>query len=582
MSRSSVLRRAVVPGALTLAALVAALPACGGDSDSQASTGGTDTVLPRLAAAVGAPLQGTCDALAGFQFGQTTIATATTAAAGTLTVAGQPVRAHCVVTGAMNQRVSPVDGQTYAIGFEMRLPLDWNGRFLYQGNGGTDGNVAQAVGSVGSGGPLTHALQQGFAVISSDAGHNAAQNPLFGLDPQARIDYGYGAVVTLTPMAKALIKQAYGKGPDRSYAGGTSNGGRHAMVAGTRLPNDYDGILASTPGFHLPRAAAAQLYTAQQLRRAATDENDLSTAFTVPERQLVARAILGRCDALDGVADGLVQDVEACRTAFDIRRDVPVCSSARDGTCLSATQIDALAHLYRGPVNSRGEALYATQPFDPGLVGSNWASWKFVSSVGGERDPVAVGIIFQVPPDATVKDRSRQFAFDYNFDTDYPKLSATNATYTESALSFMLPPNELQLDTLRDRGAKMLVVQGTADGVFSVDDTQAWYDQLLARYHGQTQDFVRFFRVPGMNHSRGGIATDQFDALESLVRWVEYGQAPDRIVASARGAGNAGGANTELPADWSAGRTRPLCPYPQIARYNGSGDSEKAENFSCR
>ena len=138
-----------------------------------------------------------------------------------------------------------------------------------------------------------------------------------------------------------------------------------------------------------------RLYTAQQLRRVATDENDLGTAFSMAERQVLAQAILQRCDALDGVADGLVQDVEGCRSAFDIRQHVPVCSGARDGSCLSAAQIDALANLYRGPVNGQGQALYATQAFDPGLVGSNWASWKFVSSVGNARDPVAVGIIFQ-------------------------------------------------------------------------------------------------------------------------------------------------------------------------------------------
>jgi len=574
--------------AVLTAAVLLPLSACGGGgpADDTAAPPPSVATPPSLAPAVGAALQGSCESLAGYTYANTRITAATTVAAGTLTVAGRDVAAHCLVTGAMNTRVGPIDGQTYAIGFEMRLPLAWNGRFLYQGNGGTDGAVATAVGAVGSGGPLTHALHQGFAVVSSDAGHNAAQNPLFGLDPQARIDYGYGAVLALTPMAKSLIKAAYGKGPDRSYAGGTSNGGRHALVAGTRLPQEYDGILASTPGFNLPRAAAAQLYTAQQLRRVATDENDLGTAFSMAERQVLAQAILQRCDALDGVADGLVQDVEGCRSAFDIRQHVPVCSGARDGSCLSAAQIDALANLYRGPVNGQGQALYATQAFDPGLVGSNWASWKFVSSVGNARDPVAVGIIFQVPPDATVATRSRQFAFDFNFDTDFARLSATDATYTESAMSFMVPPGMTQLDALRDRGAKVLVVQGVADGVFSSDDTRNWYEALTQAYRGDARgeaaSFARFFLVPGMNHSRGGIATDQFDALSALVDWVERGVAPERIVAAARGAGNAGGVNTELPSDWSPTRTRPLCPYPAVARYSGQGDSEQAENFVCR
>ncbi|MDR9623878.1 tannase/feruloyl esterase family alpha/beta hydrolase [Acinetobacter baumannii] len=577
-------KRILTRSALVLA-ILGSLAGCGSDNDD--TTVPSTTKPPQLSPAVGVKMTGSCSDLLGFQYNNTVISSATLQEAGTLNVANKPIGAHCLVKGYMDQRVSPVDGQTYQIGFEMRLPIDWNGRFLYQGNGGTDGNLVPATGQVGSGGPLTNALHDGFAVISSDAGHNASQNPMFGLDPQARINYGYGAITKLTPMAKNLIKAAYGKLPDRSYAGGTSNGGRHAMIAATRLGDQYDGILASTPGFHLPRAAAAQLYTAQQLRRVATDENDLSTALTLPERKVLAKAILDRCDALDGVTDGLVQDVEACRTAFNIHKHVPVCSSTRDGTCLSTEQIDVLANIYRGPVNSAGQVLYATQPFDPGLVGSNWASWKFESSVGTARDPVAVGILFQVPPDPTVTQNSRQFAFNFNFDTDYSKLSATNDVYTESSMSFMMPPDELNLDKLRNHGGKMIVVQGTADGVFSVDDTQNWYDQLLQHYKndakGTASEFARFFRVPGMNHTRDGIATDQFDALTALVNWVEYGQAPDKIIATARGAGNPSGqVNTELPQDWAPDRTRPLCPYPLIARYNGQGDSEKAENFSCK
>lgn len=567
-----------------LVAVIASLSACNDHDDDQSSS---TKPIPQLSPATGTQFTGLCSNLVGFKYENTTIESSVLQASGTLTVANQPVQAHCLVTGYMYPRTSPVDGQHYQIGFEMRLPLDWNGRFLYQGNGGTDGNIAQAVGNVGSGGPLNHALSEGFAVISSDAGHSAQQNPSFGIDPQARIDYGYGAITKLTPMAKNLIKFTYGKMPDRSYAGGTSNGGRHAMIAATRLAHEYDGILASTPGFHLPRAAAAQLYTAQQLRSIATDENDLSTAFTIAERQTLANSILARCDALDGLADGLVQDVEACRSAFDIQQHVPVCQNERNGNCLSTAQIQAISNIFTGPVNAKGEALYATQPYDPGLVGSNWASWKFESSVGTARDPVAVGIVFQVPPDLNIIQNSRQFAFNYNFDTDYPKLSATNDIYQESAMSFMLPPNELNLDSLLERGGKMLIIQGTADGVFSVDDTQNWYDKLIQSYAKNTSakvtDFVRFFRVPGMNHSRGGIATDQFDALHSLIRWVEYGEKPDRIIASARGVGNLSGQiNTELPPDWAPDRTRPLCAYPLIARYIGQGDSEKAENFNCR
>lgn len=554
-----------------------------------AGCGGGPTDIPQLSAASPGTLANCSTLLSSFSFPSTSIVSASTVAAGTLTNAGQPVGEHCLVTGKMNQRVSTVDGQTYAIGFEMRLPKDWSGRYLYQGNGGTDGAIAQADGgnSIGSGGLLKNGLQLGFAIISSDAGHTSAQNPLFGVDPQARLDYGYQAVGTLTPMAKALIKAAYGKGPDRSYIAGTSNGGRHTMVAAARYANDYDGYLANSPGFNLPKAAIAQVYGAQLWNTVATSTGvapnfDLESAFVQTERALVSKAILSKCDALDGATDGIVQDVQACRGAFDVARDIPTCAGDRDfKTCLSSAQKSVLAKVYAGARNTKGEELYSRFPFDTGIRATGWADWKFRNSIRNGRDPVALAFIFSSPPASTVALPSTlAYALNFNMDTDAPSIFKTSGIYTESAMSFMTPPNPTNLDTLRNRGAKMLVIHGSSDPVFSVDDTASWYDKLDAYYGGSAAMAVRFFRVPGMLHSRGGPATDQYDGLSALVNWVEKGQAPDRIVASARGAGNPGGVNLDVPADWSASRTRPLCPYPAVARYKG-GNVEIESSFAC-
>lgn len=173
------------------------LAACGGnDLGSAANTGANSSALPQLSAATPGTLAGNCAALAAkLSFANTVFTTVTDVAAGTLKVAGKSIAEHCLIQGSMNQRVSSVDGKTYAIGFEMRLPIAWNGRFFYQPNGGLDGNVVTATGEIGGGGPTSDALNMGFAVISSDAGHSSAQNPLFGLDPQARIDYGYNAEI---------------------------------------------------------------------------------------------------------------------------------------------------------------------------------------------------------------------------------------------------------------------------------------------------------------------------------------------------------------------------------------------------
>lgn len=564
-------------GAPTAIAAVIGLSACA----PMSPTSGT----PMLAAQ-GAALQ-QCETLVeGFRHVQTLLASGTTQATGALKMAGRDVPEHCLVKGTMHARKG-TDGRDYAIGFEMRLPKAWNGRFYYQGNGGLDGSVRTAEGALG-GGPVTGALMQGFAVISSDAGHTGAQTPYFGAEPQSRLDYGYQAVAKLTPMAKALIANAYGKGPDRSYIGGCSNGGRHAMVEAAR-GQAYDGYLIGAPGYRLPHAALAQLWGAQQwapLAEAdATTQHplvptaripDLSGAFTQAERQLVADAILAKCDALDGAKDGLVQATQACQTAFKLDTDVPTCTALRNGQCLTATQKSVIASVFGGARTRSGQAIYAPFDYDPGLAGDNWSTWKFTNSVA--LDPLAVGTVFSVPPGPVNP-------LTVDVDARLPMFSATNEVYRESGLSLMIPPgheNPVNMAKLRDRGAKMIVYHGVADAIFSAEDTRQWMLRLNQALGGKADSFARYFPVPGMAHCAGGPSTDQFDLLSPLVKWVEQGQAPQAVVATARGAGNAGGENKEVPASWSPNRSRPLCAYPSVATYKGSGSMEDAANFSCR
>jgi feruloyl esterase len=566
---------------MCISAVSAMLAACGGSVSSSDSA----TQLPQLTAAQPATLSGTCDTLAAkLSFANTTFTSVQDVPAGTLTVAGKSVVEHCVIEGKMNQRVSTVDGQTYAIGFEMRLPLAWNGRFFYQANGGLDGSVLQAVGTLSGGGPLNNALNMGFAVISSDAGHSSSQNPLFGLDPQARLDYGYNAVATLTPMAKQVIKTAYGKGPDRSYFEGCSNGGRHAMVAAARSFKDYDGIIAGDPGFHLPKAAIGEMWSAQQLATVATGTTssgiaDITTSLTSTERQLIASKIIAKCDALDGVADGLVQDIKACQANFNLSTDVPTCSSnVRDGTCLTTAQKQALGNVFSGARNSAGTALYASFPYDAGISGANWAQWKQSSSIS--LDPAAAAFVFTSPPQsASAISALGSYALNFSMDTDAPKIFATSGAYSESSWSFMTPPDETDLSALKKRGAKLMVYHGTSDPVFSSNDTTDWYQRLTTANSGDATSFARLYTVAGMNHCSGGPTADQFDMLTPMVAWVEQGQAPDRVIATARDTANAI-PNSEVPTDWGAGRTRPLCPYPKVARYT-SGDVNSASSFSC-
>lgn len=540
-----------------------------------------------------------CSSLsAQFTFPNTVLTSVTSVAADTLKVAGisSAMPEHCVASGKMFERTSPVDGKQYAIGFEMRLPTAWNGRFFYQANGGLDGFQTPAYGDILGGGPLSNGLLKGFAVISSDAGHafdrgTPIGGATFGLDPQARLDYGYNAVAQLTPMAKSLIQAYYGKGPDRSYLVGTSNGGRHGFVAASRLPQAYDGILVSTPGYRLPLAAVAQVWGAQQFAaisriKPETGRPDLSTALTPADMALVARAILARCDALDGLADGIVADLQACQAAFRVERDIPGCTNdaAPNGECLSAAQKITLARVLSGPADQSGVPVYAGLPADPGIAGRDWANWKFVNSVG-PRDAIALAFVFSSPPASpevlsgkgnTVID----YALHFNLDSDLSKIKTASGPYRESALSFMTPPDPDMREFVANDG-KLLVFHGTADPVFSALDSIAWFDRFRQTHGAAAARHARLFLVPGMNHSRGGPATDQMDMVDALVNWVEQGVAPEVVIAKARGPG-AAIVNAEVPSTWSAGRTRPLCAYPKTAKYKGTGNIEDAASFSCQ
>ena len=574
---------------LHIAASLAGLAALAAYSSlpGKVSTGASAPGAPaQLKPAVASGLQQCTTLATGFKFDNTQIDSAEKLASGALMLAGKPIADHCLVRGSMFKRKG-VDGQDYAIGFEARLPQNWNGRFYYQANGGIDGVVQVAQGALG-GGPLTGALAQGFATLSSDAGHSARQNPRFGIDPQARADYGYAAVGKLTPMAKQLIAAAYGKAPDRSYIGGCSNGGRHAMVAASRYGDQFDGYLVGAPGYRLPNAALAQLWAAPQWKALATEGAtvnhpfapnvkipDLGTALTASERQTVATAILAQCDGLDGAKDGLIQDVKACQAAFNLSADVATCSGARNGQCLSADQKRVLGAVYAGGKTSSGQNIYASFPWDAGIASPNWAQWKFVNSQ--VLDPAA-GYIFMNP--ARTID-----PFNNDVDDGFKAIYAKADAYKESGDDVITPvgkDNPTNLAGLRARGAKMVLYHGVSDAIFSAQDTSAWMDRLNNAQGGSAASFARYFPVPGMAHCSAGPSADQFDMLTPLVNWVERGIAPQSVVASARGVGNAGGANAELPAQWSATRTRPLCAYPTYAHYNGAGDPEDASNFSCK
>ncbi|MEY2618605.1 MAG: hypothetical protein RL522_1607 [Pseudomonadota bacterium] len=473
--------------------------------------------------------------------------------------AGPLLAAHCRISGRMNERTGQ-DGKPYHIGFELRLPTAWNGRLLYQGGGGNDGVVRPAIGPQAAPG---YALNRGFAVVTTDAGH---QSPTadFGFDPIARTDNAYNAHDRVAVTAKELINRFYAKPAERSYFIGCSGGGRQGMMFTQRFPSYFDGVIAMAPAMRVSSGATiAAAWDTQALLAAAPAGADgkpvLSQALSNDDLALVRKGVLDACDAQDGLADGLVSNPAACR--FDIKS--LQCKGAKDASCLSATQVGALQKVFGGARNSAGQPLYFTWPWDAGVghPANDWRAWKLGTSTTATPNSRHVFLMqdalqgyFVTPPDRSLMiDR-------FNFDQDPARMAAHSwifDTYADSRLA-----------GFQARKGKLILAHGMADPIFSADEVVDYYQRLTKDNGPSTPDFARLFLIPGMSHCAGGAATDSWDGLGALVDWVEKGKAPDRITASG---------TAVFP-----GRTRPLCAWPRYAHYNGSGNPEDAANFSCR
>ncbi|NIJ48003.1 tannase/feruloyl esterase family alpha/beta hydrolase [Rhizomicrobium electricum] len=503
-----------------------------------------------------------------------------------------PLPAHCEITGITGERVG-IDGDHYAIRFHLRLPEDWNGRFFFEGGGGTDGNLGSALGSVGFGRPP--ALAQGYAVVSGDSGHSNELNAdpanggpsAFGRDPEARANYGHAALKVTYDAARALIGRFYSRQPVRSYFAGCSKGGQEGLAFAERYPDAFDGILVGAPGMSLPKAALGHPWTVQAFAAAAGGKSksvtpeQLAATFTDDDLKLARQAVLAACDTDDGLKDGIIGTVGQCSAKrVDAELHKLQCKGAKSASCLGKPQIAALDKFFAGPSNRKGEALYASFPWDGGLADGGWRMWTIgapAGSSGPGMTSIAVSMgagtlseIFSTPP--RVLPPGPQAAMDYlmayDFDRDAPAIFATSAAFPRSAWEDInaRSPN---LDAFAGHGGKLIVYHGGSDPVFSLNDTLAWWREADARMNGNAASTVRVFPVPGMGHCAGGPATDRFDGFSALVHWVEQGAASDRIEASA-------GPATPWP-----GRKRPLCPYPAVPRYDGKGDIEKAESFVC-
>lgn len=551
-------------------------PASGqaGASSAPAPVTGAPPSSASVIAPIAAPGAARCAAMAhavrqGMEIGTVQLVAAGPASAqpGALqgaTVA-EPVRlpAHCLVRGV----IAPRDGvdaaglagkRRFGIGFELRLPLQWNGRFLFQGGAGLDGVAQAAIGPIANS-AQPPALTRGFAIVSTDSGH--AGSPIdatFGLDQQARIDYAYNALDKVTAEAKRLITAYYGRAPRHSYFMGCSNGGRQALVAAQRLPLEFDGIVAGDPAMSFSRLALGEVWNMRVLAAIAPRAQDgrpiYARAFSDDDLKLVREAVLKRCDALDGLADGLINDFRGCRFHPGALR----CTGDKTGRCLSDGQVGALHALMTGPQTSAGASIYGPFNYDTGIASSAWRGMRLGTSQTGQPDSadsfLGLGqfrFLQLTPPDPAWDPLAP-----YDVDAMLERIRHQGG---------MGDGDSPFLSTFVRRG-RMIVYNGLSDQGMATPHIARWYEAMVAATGPQARDAVRLFAVPGMLHCGGGEATDRFEMLDAIIAWVEEGKAPDRILASGKA----------LP-----GITRPLCPYPQVARYRG-GDPADAAQFDCR
>ncbi|MEO8481399.1 MAG: tannase/feruloyl esterase family alpha/beta hydrolase [Acidobacteriota bacterium] len=441
-----------------------------------------------------------------------------------------------------------------AVRFEVWMPAQsWNGKFQGVGNGGTAGVIPYAA--------MATALNRGYAVVGTDTGHVNARgfDSTWALNrPDLVADFGHRGLHVSTVNGKAIARAFYEKDPAHSYYVGCSKGGQQGLMEAQRYPDDYDGLIAGDPANNWTR-----FYAGGHLWYSIATMKDAESYIPAGKVSILANAVNQACDATDGVRDGVLNDPRTCK----FNPAVLTCKPGDDpATCYTPKQTKAIQDIWAGAKTSSGELIY------PGLApggeagSGGWASWTTgTAPFTGSHWLAAEGFFKYM----VFNDPSWDFRA-FNYDTDVRKSLDVVAAAVDATNANLRP--------LRDRGSKLIVYHGWSDPDISPFNSISYYEDVVKTMNGaapretalaDTQSFFRLFMVPGMQHCSGGPGAASFDMLSALERWVEQGTAPEQVVA------------THLT-NGVADRTRPLCVYPKVAQYVGTGSTDEAANFVCR
>lgn len=433
------------------------------------------------------------------------------------------------------------------IRIEVSLPANWNRRLYMFGNGGYAGEDLEAVGRVAH---RNAALKLGFAVTQTNTGHDAAREPLatFTTNPQKLLDWAFRSLHVTAETAKRTAEAYYGSRPRRSYYNGCSTGGRQGLILAQRYPDDFDGIIVGAPSLHYVAGRIRSISTFQALAKAPVPEAKL---------KMLAERVYAKCDAADGLKDGLIDDPRRCD--FQASRDLPVCAAGDAPDCFTPAQIQVLETLYSDLVLN-GRRAAPAYPKGGEAIGPNgksgWAGWIFrdgqVSQSAQFAESALRYMVFPKPDPAY----------------DMTRFDLKKDAHRFESMGKLISALDPDLSRFRQRGGKILMYFGWADPALNPLTGVEYYENVTRTMGESTREFFRLYMMPGVFHCGGGVGPACFDPLARVIPWVERGTAPEAVVA------------TQMEGSHVL-RSRPLCPYPQVARYQGAGSVDDAANFRC-
>jgi feruloyl esterase len=453
--------------------------------------------------------------------------------------------AHCKVVAVLKPSADSL------INMELWLPPadKWNGKFQAVGNGGWAGSIQGLGGQPGATPAMVAALRSGYATAGNDTGHQEANGKFTVGHPEKVIDFAYRAMHEMTVHSKSLIKAFYDQSPRLSYYNGCSTGGRQGLMAAQRYPEDFDAILAGAP-------VNDHLYLhAGDMARMVDIFKDKEKLIPKAKQDILAKAVMSACDALDGVKDNLITNPLACK--FDPA--VLQCKSGDAADCLTPKQVSTVKRLYAPVKNSKGELIF------PGFAYGGESTYNLMRGIVGP--PGDTDIAANPAPGELQLGTFRYLAHqDPNWDWKTFNLDADTALAKK--MGGFIDAVETDMSKFKNRGGKLLMYHGWADPGVPAEHSVVYYNNVLAKMGKNQNNWMQLVMVPGMGHCSGGAGPNQIDWMSALETWREKGETPTSII----GKGKIG----ETP------MTRPLCPHPQVATYKGSGDTNDAANFVCK